>query len=270
MFGDTSQAKWTGACGTFMKKTCSTESTGTQCASNYRPSCEIYSVLTHMHVHIIQYHTCPICWYFWKHIILQFKAPIIFRSAGMIKLLLGSVLHRFLDRLVSCTYTLTDIEGSHLYVSESLKKAFKKASMNIIWFHMTCLIWLDLIHMISHHFIWFHHACIMISHGISICIHDLVFSEAGSMTSSPAHGGHNPPPRRLINPWDPWVIIHVLAWCVPGVYGILWGFPSGFMGFIWDLWDETNIFALKTNGWKISFRLPFWGPVLCLFWGVHI
>lgn len=72
------------------------------------------------------------------------------------------------------------------------------------------------------------------------------------------------------NPWDPWVIIHVLAWCVPtlnGVYGILWGFPSGFMGFIWDLWDETNIFALKTNGWKISFRLPFWGPVLCLFLG---
>ena len=52
-----------------------------------------------------------------------------------------------------------------------------------------------------------------------------------------------------------------------GFMGFLRVSPVGFMGSIWDLWDETNIFALKTNGWKISFRLPFWGPVLCLFLG---
>lgn len=154
----------------------------------------------------------------------------------MIKLLLGSVLHRFLDGPVSCTYTLTDIEGSHLYVSEG----FKKASMNIMWFHMTCLIWLDLIHMISHHFImlasWYHmeyrfvfmtwyspkqEAWLLLQRMVVTIRRLGGWKPVGSMGHNPCVGMVCTFPEWGL--WDSWGFPHWDLWDLFGIYGIYLG-----------------------------------------------
>ena len=259
-------------CGTFMKKTCSTESTGTQCTSNYRSSCERYSVLTHMYVRIIQYHTCLYAGISKNSLFYDFKHLSFSFQLAWSNCFLGSVLHRFLDGLVSCTYTLTDIEGSHLYVSEG----FKTASMNIMWFHMTCLIWLDLIHMISHHFIWFHHDCIMIS--LNFMEYRVVLMTSYSpkqeawlllqrmVVTIRRLGGWKPMGSMGHNP----CVGMVRTFPEWGLWDS-WGFPQ------WDLWDLFGIYGMKPTFllWKpmvgrLVSGFPFGARCYVCFWGVHI